>query len=66
MTKLEIQGDWNIVKGKLKQKCAKLSEDDIHLADGKHDESLGKSQKQAGLAQEAAEAAKIAPPPAKD
>ena len=25
MTKLEIKGDWNIAKGKLKQKWAKLT-----------------------------------------
>jgi uncharacterized protein YjbJ (UPF0337 family) len=28
MTKLEIKGDWNITKGKLKQKWAKLTDDD--------------------------------------
>ena len=30
MTTLEIKGDWNITKGKLKQKWAKLTDDDLH------------------------------------
>lgn len=29
MTKLEVKGDWNISKGKLKQKWAKLTDDDL-------------------------------------
>ena len=29
MTTLEIKGDWNITKGKLKQKWAKLTDDDL-------------------------------------
>jgi hypothetical protein len=28
---LEIKGDWNITKGKLKQKWAKLTDDDLQL-----------------------------------
>ena len=27
MNTLEIKGDWNITKGKLKQKCAKVMDD---------------------------------------
>jgi uncharacterized protein YjbJ (UPF0337 family) len=29
MTKLEVKGDWNIAKGKLKQKWASLTDDDL-------------------------------------
>ena len=29
MTTLEIKGDWNITKGKLKQKWATLTDDDL-------------------------------------
>jgi len=32
MNKLEIKGDWNITKGKLKQKWAKLTDDDLHTS----------------------------------
>jgi len=31
MTTLEIKGDWNITKGKLKQKWGKLTDSDLHL-----------------------------------
>ena len=41
MTTLEIKGDWNITKGKLKQKWAKLTDDDLQFAEGKQDELLG-------------------------
>jgi len=32
MTTLEIKGDWNITKGKLKQKWAKLTDDDSNTS----------------------------------
>ena len=53
MTKLEIKGDWNIIKGKLKQKWAKLTDDDLQLAEGKQDELLGRIQKRTGETREA-------------
>ena len=34
MTTLEIKGDWNITKGKLKQKWAALTDDDLQYAEG--------------------------------
>ena len=43
MTTLEIKGDWNITKGKLKQKWATLSEDEL----------LGRIQKRTGETREA-------------
>jgi len=48
MTKLEIKGDWNITKGKLKQKWAKLTDDDLRYEEGKQDELLGRIQKRTG------------------
>jgi uncharacterized protein YjbJ (UPF0337 family) len=57
MTTLEIKGDWNITKGKLKQKWAKLTEDDLQFAEGKQDELLGRIQKRTGETREAVEAA---------
>ena len=55
MNKLEIKGDWNIIKGKLKQKWAKLTDDDLQYVDGKQDELLGRIQKRTGEAREAVE-----------
>jgi uncharacterized protein YjbJ (UPF0337 family) len=55
MNKLEIKGDWNITKGKLKQKWAKLTDDDLQFLDGKQDELLGRLQKRTGETREAIE-----------
>ncbi len=57
MTTLEIKGDWNITKGKLKQKWAQLTDDDLQYLDGKADELLGRIQKRTGETREAIEQA---------
>jgi len=48
MTKLQFKGSWNEVKGKLKQKYADLTDDDLTFAEGKEDELLGRLQKRLG------------------
>ena len=48
MTTLEIKGDWNITKGKLKQKYAKLTDNDLTYIEGKEDELIGRLQKATG------------------
>ncbi len=53
MNKLEIKGDWNITKGKLKQKWAKLTDDDLQYAEGKQEELVGRIQKRTGETREA-------------
>jgi uncharacterized protein YjbJ (UPF0337 family) len=55
MNKFEFKGDWNIAKGKLKQKWAELTDDDLQLAEGKHEELLGRIQKRTGQTREAIE-----------
>lgn len=57
MNTLEIKGDWNIAKGKLKQKWAKLTDDDLQYAEGKQDELVGRIQKRTGQTREAVEKA---------
>lgn len=57
MNNLEIKGDWSITKGKLKQKWAKLTDDDLHYVEGKLDELLGRIQKCTGETREAVEKA---------
>ena len=57
MNKLEIKGDWNIAKGKLKQKWAKLTDNDLKYVNGKSDELLGQIQKRTGETREAIEKA---------
>ncbi len=53
MTKLELKGSWNEVKGKLKQKYAHLTDDDLLYVEGKYDELLGRLQKTLGRTKEA-------------
>ncbi len=48
MDKLEFKGTWNEVKGKLKQKYADLTEDDLTYTEGLEDQLLGKLQKKLG------------------
>ena len=57
MNTLEIKGDWNITKGKLKQKWAKLTDDDLQFAEGKTEELYGRIQKRTGATREAIEKA---------
>jgi len=55
MTTLEIKGDWNILKGKLKQKWASLTDSDLQYVAGKQDELFGRIQKRTGETREAIE-----------
>lgn len=53
MTKLELKGSWNEIKGKLKQKYAQLTDDDLTFAEGKDEELMGRLQKKLGKTKEA-------------
>lgn len=44
MDTIEMKGNWNEMKGKLKQKFANLTDDDLMFEEGKKDEMLGKLQ----------------------
>jgi len=44
----QFKGNWNEMKGKLKQKFAVLTDNDLMLEDGKEDEALGKIQQKLG------------------
>ena len=57
MTKLQFNGTWNEVKGRLKQKYAQLTDDDLLFAEGKDDELLGRLQKRTGETKETLRAA---------
>jgi uncharacterized protein YjbJ (UPF0337 family) len=57
MNKLQIKGDWNIAKGKIKQKWASLTDNDLQFVDGKEDELIGRIQKRTGEAREEVERA---------
>ena len=49
----KLKGNWNIVKGKLKQKYADLTDDDLTYEEGKEDELYGRLQKKTGDAKDA-------------
>jgi uncharacterized protein YjbJ (UPF0337 family) len=52
MNALQFKGEWNELKGKLKQKYAQLTDDDLMYAAGKEDELLGRLQKKLGKKEE--------------
>ncbi|OYX86247.1 MAG: general stress protein CsbD [Flavobacteriales bacterium 32-34-25] len=52
MNSTELKGNWNEIKGKLKQKYAELTEDDLLYEEGKEDEMFGKIQQKIGKTKE--------------
>lgn len=52
MDKLEIKGNWNVMKGKLKQQYGELTDDDLAYVEGEEDELLGRIQKKTGEARD--------------
>lgn len=52
MNKLEVKGNWNEIKGKLKKKFATLTDNDLMYTEGQKDEMLGKLQVKLGKTKE--------------
>lgn len=48
MNTLEIKGNWNIIKGKLKAQYASLTDDDLLYIKGKEEELIGRIQRRIG------------------
>jgi uncharacterized protein YjbJ (UPF0337 family) len=44
MNTTEVNGNWNTTKGKLKQKFAMLTDNDLMFAESKKDEMIGRLQ----------------------
>ena len=51
----QIAGNWKQVKGAVRQKWGKLTDDDVDVIAGKRDILLGKIQERQGIAHEEAE-----------
>jgi uncharacterized protein YjbJ (UPF0337 family) len=49
---IELKGNWNEIKGKLKQKFALLTDNDLLLLEGKQEEMLGRLQAKLGKTKE--------------
>ncbi|NML64376.1 CsbD family protein [Hymenobacter sp. RP-2-7] len=45
---LQIKGNWDEIKGKLKQQYAQLTDEDLNFSDGKIDELLGRLEQKLG------------------
>ena len=52
MDNLKLKGNWNQVKGKLKQQYGDLTDDDLKYVESKEDELLGKLQEKLGKSRE--------------
>jgi uncharacterized protein YjbJ (UPF0337 family) len=52
MNKLQFKGEWHELKGKLRQKFAELTDDDVDYAEGQEEELLGHLQKKLGKSQQ--------------
>ncbi|MFS4460144.1 CsbD family protein [Bdellovibrio sp. HCB2-146] len=54
MNKDTVQGDWKIMKGKIKQAWGKLTDDQIDMAEGNLDKLEGEIQKSYGISKDEA------------
>ena len=52
MNTTELKGNWEEMKGKLKQKFATLTDDDVLLAEVKEEELMGRLQSKLGKSKE--------------
>ena len=48
----KIKGNWNMIKGKLKEEYGDLTDDDLTYAEGEEDQLIGKIQKKTGKTKE--------------
>ncbi|WP_147194049.1 CsbD family protein [Pantoea sp. MBD-2R] len=55
MNKDEAGGNWKQLKGKVKEKWGKLTDDDMTVVEGKRDQLVGKIQERYGYAKDQAE-----------
>ncbi len=52
MNKLQFKGEWHELKGKLRQKFAELTDNDLDFTEGQEEELLGHLQKTLGKSQQ--------------
>jgi len=51
----QIEGKWDFMKGKLREKWGKLTDDDLNVIGGKKDQLLGRLKERYGMQKDAAE-----------
>ena len=52
MNQETIEGNWNILKGKLKETYGELTDDDLREMEGRTDRAIGIIQRRTGLARQ--------------
>ncbi len=55
MNQVRLAGEWQQIKGKVKEKRGKLTDDDLAYIDGKRGRLLGRLQERYGVAKEMVE-----------
>ncbi|PWR22084.1 CsbD family protein [Zavarzinia compransoris] len=50
-----LKGNWKQLRGTVKEKWGRLTDDDLTVAEGKHDQLVGRIQERYGKTREAAE-----------
>jgi uncharacterized protein YjbJ (UPF0337 family) len=55
MNTLQMKGNWNTIKGRLKQQWADLTDDDLKYVEGQEQELIGRIQKRTGESREVIE-----------
>jgi uncharacterized protein YjbJ (UPF0337 family) len=51
----QVEGKWKEMKGSIKEKWGKLTDDDLHYINGKRDQFVGRLQQRYGIAKEEAQ-----------
>lgn len=55
MNSEQLKGKWKQMKGSVKERWGKLTDDDLDVIDGQSDQLIGKIQERYGIAREAAQ-----------
>jgi uncharacterized protein YjbJ (UPF0337 family) len=55
MNRDQLEGNWKQLKGKVREKWGKLTNDDLDVVNGKREQLLGKLQEKYGIAKAEAE-----------
>ena len=52
MNTMQLKGNWHLLKGKLKQRFANLTDNDLRYEEGQEEELFGRLQKATGQTRE--------------
>jgi len=55
MNSQQLKGEWTVIKGKVREKWGKLTDDDLDVIAGRRDQLVGTLQKRYGMARDAVE-----------